>query len=71
MPTADDCRAMAAEADRLAALVSYTRDKVRLREQAEEWLRRAAELDAKPSAEAAARLGVHGGLTSWIRRRIG
>jgi hypothetical protein len=68
MPTADHCRAMAEDAERLASIVSYTRDKVRLREEAQGWRTKAAELDAKaasaePQAPSAPRL------MGWLRRR--
>ena len=69
MFTADHCRAMADEADRLAAVVSYTRDKVRLKAQADDWRAKAAALDAAPPE--AASVQVHGGLAGWIRRRFG
>ena len=36
-PTAEHCLTMAAEAERLASIVSYTRDKTRLMQQAENW----------------------------------
>ena len=65
MSTADHCRAMADEADRLAAIVSYGRDKVRLREQAVTWRAKAAALDAEPPVEEAD----HGCRFGWLRRR--
>lgn len=52
MSTPQRCLAQAQEAERLAALVSYERDRVRLSLQAAEWRARAAELeDAPASAE--------------------
>ena len=48
MPTADQCRARAEEAERLARLVSYERDRERLLRQAQEWRDRANALDAAP-----------------------
>ena len=67
MSTADHCRAMAEEADRLATLVSYSRDKDRLREQAASWRAKAAVLEAQPPPPATtARTG---GVFAWLRRR--
>lgn len=63
MLTAETCLQRAAEAERLAALVSYERDRVRLTRQAAEWRDKAAELAAAPAAptdEEAPR--------SWLRR---
>jgi hypothetical protein len=64
MSTADHCRAMADEADRLAGVVSYARDKVRLREQAAHWRAKAAALDVQPSSPEPSR----GGVFSWLAR---
>ena len=47
MPTAEDCRRMAEDAERLAGVVSYERDKARLRQQAEAWRRKAQALEAE------------------------
>lgn len=66
MSTADHCRAMAEEADRLASVVSYARDKVRLKEQAASWRAKAAALDAEPVPAPQAHPA---GLFSWLRRR--
>lgn len=44
MPTSDRCIARAEEAERLAALVSYGRDRDRLTRQAAEWRTKAEEL---------------------------
>lgn len=69
MSTADHCRAMADEADRLASVVSYARDKVRLKEQAETWRAKAAALDAVRPDPACAE--PHNGMFGWLRRRCG
>jgi hypothetical protein len=69
MSTADHCRAMADEADRLASIVSYARDKVRLREQAESWRAKAAALDAAPVSPTPT--SDAGGMFGWLRRRCG
>ena len=69
MSTADHCRAMADEADRLAVVVSYAHDKVRLKQQADSWRAKAAALEAKPPEAAAAE--VSGGVFNWLRRRYG
>ena len=68
MSTADHCRAMAEEADRLASVVSYARDKVRLKQQADTWRAKAAELEAHAEPEAAEGAG---GVMGWLRRRYG
>ena len=73
MPDAEHCRAMAEEADRLAAIVSYGRDKTRLKQQADNWREKARAMEAEraaarqsPEADSAkARRGVLG----WLRRR--
>ncbi|WP_174301806.1 hypothetical protein [Caulobacter sp. S45] len=59
--------AMADEADRLASIVSYGRDKVRLKEQAQSWREQAVALETAPalsSAEHEPR-----GMIGWLRRR--
>ena len=68
MSTADHCKAMAEEADRLASVVSYARDKDRLKQQAECWRAKAAELEtqAEPEADES-----RGGVMGWLRRRAG
>ncbi len=54
MSTPERCLAQAQEAERLAEVVSYERDRTRLRRQAAEWRERAAALQAEepPPAEA-------------------
>jgi hypothetical protein len=64
MSTADHCRAMADEADRLAAIVSYARDKVRLKEQAACWRAKAAALDVQPASAEPAKPGMF----AWLAR---
>ncbi len=54
MPTAAHCRARAEEAERLARLVSYERDRTRLLHQAQEWRDKADALDAQAEAGPAA-----------------
>lgn len=63
MPTAANCRARADEAERLARLVSYERDRERLLRQAQEWREKADALEteaaaapAEPSPSSAGRL---------------
>ena len=68
MSTADHCKAMAEEAERLASVVSYARDKVRLKEQAESWRAKAAELEAHVEPEADE---TRTGVMSWLRRKAG
>ena len=68
MSTADHCRAMAEEADRLAAIVSYGRDKLRLQEQARSWRARAETMDALPFPPHQAACDT-GGVFGWLRRR--
>ena len=48
MPTPKACLDRAEEAERLAAVVSYARDREQLTRQALEWRERAAELAAAP-----------------------
>ena len=70
MPTADQCRARAADAERLAALVSYERDRVRLTRQAQEWRERAAALDAAPPpSEPAPSPALLQRVRRWLRPR--
>ena len=68
MSTAQHCREMADEADRLASIVSYARDKVRLKQQADSWRARAEAMESptppRPQAQEAA-----GGVRGWLRRR--
>jgi hypothetical protein len=70
MSTADHCRAMADEADRLASIVSYARDKMRLKEQADSWRAKAAALEATPVAACSPEAPANG-LFTWLRRRAG
>jgi hypothetical protein len=65
MSTADHCRAMAEEADRLASIVSYARDKVRLREQAASWRAKALALEASPVAAPVVRR--RPAIFGWVR----
>ena len=55
-PTAEYCLTMAAEAERLASIVSYTRDKTRLAQQAQTWRDQAANAAARGPADAPASL---------------
>ena len=67
MSPAAHCRTMADEAERLAAIVSYGRDKERLQQQAASWRAKAAALDAEaPSPETASHSA---GVFAWLRRR--
>ena len=52
MPNAQHCLAMAEEADRLASIVSYGRDKVRLKEQAKSWREQAEAMVGAPPPHA-------------------
>lgn len=52
MPTPEACLERAKEAERLAALVSYERDRTRLTRQAAEWRERAAELASRAAEPA-------------------
>lgn len=69
MPTADQCRARAEEAERLARIVSYERDRTRLLIQVKEWRDEADRLDAQ--APAAAPLQSPPGVASHLRRWLG
>lgn len=53
MPTAANCRSRAEEAERLAQLVSYERDRTRLMRQAKAWREKADALDAEAASGAA------------------
>lgn len=72
MPTSKQCRARADEADRLASLVSYDRDRTRLTLQAAE-LR--AQADALEAEETANRLAAaerpEPGFIGRLRRAVG
>ena len=48
MDTPQRCRARADEAERLAGLVAYDRDRVRLARQAQAWRTRAEAMEAAP-----------------------
>ena len=69
MATVEHCRSMAEEAERLAAVVSYARDKVRLREQAETWRIKADALEAEARAGIVEGPGAHRGVMAWLRGR--
>ena len=71
MSTSEHCRAMALEADRLASIVSYGRDKDQLREQANQWRAKAQcieteQLDAQQVAACSNTSGV-GKVMKWLR----
>ena len=68
---AEHCRSMAADADRLADLVSYTRDKDRLREQAETWRIKARALEAEASALSEEVTRPQRRVVDWLLRRTG
>ncbi len=70
-PDADHCLKMAAEADRLASIVSYGRDKDRLKSQAEDWRAKASQA-ASPTPsinETAKAPGDNQGCLSKLRGR--
>ena len=69
MPNPQHCLAMAEEADRLASIVSYERDKVRLKEQAESWRERAEALASVPSQHLSIAQDKRTGVMGWLRRR--
>ncbi len=71
MPTAEHCRSMAEEADRLAAVVSYARDKARLRQQAQAWRVKAQSLEAETEAPLGGDAKPRDGVMGWLRRRVG
>ena len=70
MSTPQRCIAQAEEAERLAALVSYARDRARLTREAAEWRARAVELEASappaPEDGTSAPTGVRR-LAAWLR----
>ena len=68
MPDAQHCLAMAEEADRLACVVSYGRDKVRLKAQAESWRERAQAMAAAPPPTVAVEHRSFA-VIGWLRRR--
>ena len=68
MQTAEQCRAMADDADRLADIVSYARDKHRLRQQAESWRAKAVELEHQPAT--APEPHPHRSRLDWLRRLL-
>jgi hypothetical protein len=53
MTTPERCRARAEEAERLATIVAYGRDKERLLDEAAEWRARAEAMEAEREAAAA------------------
>ncbi len=63
MSTPQRCLAQAEEAERLAAVVAYERDRTRLMRQAAEWRAEAAELEAAEAPDAAPDAP-----RSWFRR---
>ena len=72
MPTAEHCLAMADEADRLAAIVSYGRDKARLKQQAQDYRVQAQALSqTSPAAQHGEMAHGEGssGVIAWLRRR--
>ena len=72
MPTAADCRARAEEAERLARLVSYERDRTRLLHQAQEWRDKAAALEAQVASAGSDELEPPAGqAASRFRRWLG
>ncbi len=71
MPSAQHCLEMAEEADRLASIVSYARDKVRLKEQAQDWRARAEVLTSAAPVAASDADVKRGGMIGWLRRRRG
>ena len=71
MPDAQHCLAMADEADRLATIVSYGRDKVRLKAQAQSWRERADAMTAPPpSQDYVSMAGPPRSVMDWLRRRL-
>ncbi len=71
MANAEHYLAMAEEADRLAAIVSYGRDKTRLKLQADSWRERAQMLQAQRPTELPAPEtgGGPNGVRHWLRQR--
>ncbi len=69
MPNSQHCLAMAEEADRLASIVSYGRDKVRLKEQARNWREQAEALASVPPSPLASPEDRSAGVLDWLRRR--
>ena len=69
MPTAERARARAEEAERLARLVSYGRDRERLLRQAAEWRAHADALDAAPPPPEPDRPSLADRVRSWLRGR--
>ena len=59
---------MADEADRLADVVSYTRDKVRLREQAETWRLKAQQMDAAVEPTSVRPASLRPSISKWWMR---
>lgn len=71
MTTSETCIGRAEEAERLAALVSYERDRVRLTRQAAEWRARAAELQVVAPPEPVTPPSLRDRLFQVWRRRAG
>ena len=73
MPDAEHCLALADEAERLAAIVSYARDKTRLKQQAESWREKAKVMEAERAVARAdpdvSKVKARRGLAGWMRRR--
>ncbi len=69
MPTHRQCLARAEEAERLASLVSYERDRVRLQGQAQDWRERAARLAHAAPPARPKRLSLIGRLLKGLARR--
>ena len=72
MPTSSQCRARADEADRLAGLVSYDRDRTRLTRQAADLRAQADALEAEETAKRlAADVGPPPSLIDRLRKALG
>ena len=73
MPDAEHCLAMADEAERLAAIVSYARDKTRLKQQADSWREKARAMEAERASACQGRRTeartVRRGVLGWLPRR--
>ena len=76
MSSSQHCLAMADEADRLAGIVSYERDKTRLRSQADAWRQMARALSepvealaVASDAQPALRMKKAVGMAGWLGRR--
>ena len=74
MANAEHCLAMADEAERLAAIVSYGRDKTRLKQQADCWREKARAMEAarpEPHRGSETSPTMRGGVMAWLHRRGG